>query len=950
VVTGIAAIGVAAVSAFSSWLDGQKEVDRALIGIGKRAGATRGDINQMAEANAAGARLSVSEWQSGAAEFAKTGTIYKENFKGLNDLVKGFALTIGEGSGEAQKQLAKIFGGDVAGAADKLNSMYGSISGKTREYARDLEVAGKRQEAIALIVRDITPAIQQAANVTGFWAASWDAVANAASNAGSKIGKGLAAMTGIGDTPEARLERLQGTLKIAEQAFQEQQELAAKIGSQLVPGLSQASDSVMRLRAEVTVLRAQLGKADETNVFLKMGQDADDAIRKMLPYIDQLKEIDERQRKIREGQTQQHPDEGPGTQMGLSDKAKEAANAYEVLKLNVTAAAEMHARLNEYALELLRIEQQTQGAAASKNLEFLKQLDVLKDQLMIAQASSNADLTSAQHQDTINQMRQIGVSLAGATAIADAASAREARLAARHQADINEARRQGFSLADATRLADEKQNIRLAQIAEAHRAAMVGLEGQLRVAQAITGAQQIQAQFETDIVSLLEQDFSLTQAIEQATKRRAIAIAEANTEAERMLFSLRQENQLINASSDEERDRIKARQTYENLVRKNVDSSKAAAVASQQLRNAEDERARAYERMTDEQKKQADLAQMSSYNQEVFTRKAAQAQQAASAAAQDTSAWLETAAEAAERIERAMYAFVAFGPDIKNIWGSGSVFQTSKGGVGGFSQFDPKGYTSQTAQTQAATFAANAMYGEGGYTADPALLSLGFFKPIPNAQGLEKMVNAGGVTGAIGGLLGNLSSPNTDLVQSTASILSRLTDLLPDDQKVGAIQAQLGALGTPTTLAGQEMVKSLNDELKRLTEATQDNTSATQSMTDVLSPFYSSDPRRTHLGFRAFAGGGIMTQYGELPLRHYQGGGMATSPQVAVYGEGSTPEAYVPVPSGRIPVEIKTPANNNRQRPIVVNNHFHGPADQSTVAALRSTAFQQAQTMRRMMA
>jgi hypothetical protein len=132
------------------------------------------------------------------------------------------------------------------------------------------------------------------------------------------------------------------------------------------------------------------------------------------------------------------------------------------------------------------------------------------------------------------------------------------------------------------------------------------------------------------------------------------------------------------------------------------------------------------------------------------------------------------------------------------------------------------------------------------------------------------------------------------------------------------------------------------------TNAIKENTAATQTMTDVLSPFYSSDPRRTHLGFRAFADGGIMTAHGELPLKHYQGGGVATSPQVAVYGEGSTPEAYVPVPSGRIPVEIKQPANSN-QRPVNVTINVMGNADANTVAALKSTAFQQAQAMRRAM-
>lgn len=55
-----------------------------------------------------------------------------------------------------------------------------------------------------------------------------------------------------------------------------------------------------------------------------------------------------------------------------------------------------------------------------------------------------------------------------------------------------------------------------------------------------------------------------------------------------------------------------------------------------------------------------------------------------------------------------------------------------------------------------------------------------------------------------------------------------------------------------------------------------------------------------------FANGGIMTSAGPLPLKMYANGGIARSPQVAVYGEGRYPEAYVPLPDGRsIPVTLK---------------------------------------------
>lgn len=56
----------------------------------------------------------------------------------------------------------------------------------------------------------------------------------------------------------------------------------------------------------------------------------------------------------------------------------------------------------------------------------------------------------------------------------------------------------------------------------------------------------------------------------------------------------------------------------------------------------------------------------------------------------------------------------------------------------------------------------------------------------------------------------------------------------------------------------------------------------------------------------ALAGGGVMTSRGMMPLRRYAGGGVAASPQLAMFGEGSSPEAYVPLPDGRsIPVSVK---------------------------------------------
>lgn len=60
-------------------------------------------------------------------------------------------------------------------------------------------------------------------------------------------------------------------------------------------------------------------------------------------------------------------------------------------------------------------------------------------------------------------------------------------------------------------------------------------------------------------------------------------------------------------------------------------------------------------------------------------------------------------------------------------------------------------------------------------------------------------------------------------------------------------------------------------------------------------------------GMFGFADGGVMTSGGPVPLASYASGGIANSPQLALFGEGSKPEAYVPLPDGRsIPVTMNS--------------------------------------------
>lgn len=72
-----------------------------------------------------------------------------------------------------------------------------------------------------------------------------------------------------------------------------------------------------------------------------------------------------------------------------------------------------------------------------------------------------------------------------------------------------------------------------------------------------------------------------------------------------------------------------------------------------------------------------------------------------------------------------------------------------------------------------------------------------------------------------------------------------------------------------------------------------------------------------------FANGGIMTDMGPLPLNKYALGGVANTPQLALFGEGRRPEAYVPLPDGRsIPVSMK---DGGRQNVNYITMHISTP-------------------------
>ena len=87
----------------------------------------------------------------------------------------------------------------------------------------------------------------------------------------------------------------------------------------------------------------------------------------------------------------------------------------------------------------------------------------------------------------------------------------------------------------------------------------------------------------------------------------------------------------------------------------------------------------------------------------------------------------------------------------------------------------------------------------------------------------------------------------------------------------------------------------------------------------------------------AFANGGIMSSSGSLPLKAYSNGGIANTPQLALFGEGRMNEAYVPLPDGRtIPVTMKG-GNSGTNIVLNIENKTGQAIDASQISQMTKT-------------
>lgn len=211
VVGAIAAVAVAvagAVYSFSSFLTEGQALQVALGGIGRASGSTVASLRQVGQEVATWNGLSVSQATEVAAEFARVGTVAIENIAPATKQVRDLAATLGVDATEAAKTFADALANGGAGA-ETLNKKLGFLSDASRQRITDLRAQGKWAEAERVIIDGVASSTLKAAEVTGFWAASWNAVTNVTSNLSHGLGSMLSSLTGVGKSIEEQIADLE---------------------------------------------------------------------------------------------------------------------------------------------------------------------------------------------------------------------------------------------------------------------------------------------------------------------------------------------------------------------------------------------------------------------------------------------------------------------------------------------------------------------------------------------------------------------------------------------------------------------------------------------------------------------------------------------------------------------------------------------------------------------
>lgn len=202
--TAGAGVGIAAAFSASNYVDGQREVEKALRGVGAASGVTLDQINRLANAQAGAARISVASARETAAAFAGTGKVNPTQLPGLLGFSREYAAFTGQGTTDAAAELAKAFA-DPSKGAETLADRLGGLNSAAERWIRDQQAAGNMLGAQSALLEAFRAQVEGSTERVGLFARAWDGVKRSVSDADDAIGRFLAGSA----TAEQQLTALQ---------------------------------------------------------------------------------------------------------------------------------------------------------------------------------------------------------------------------------------------------------------------------------------------------------------------------------------------------------------------------------------------------------------------------------------------------------------------------------------------------------------------------------------------------------------------------------------------------------------------------------------------------------------------------------------------------------------------------------------------------------------------
>ena len=156
--------------------------EHRLGGVGRAAGATVGDLNEIAAAAASAGRVSVAAARDMEEAFLRTGRIGVSSFVDLIAVARNYAATTGEDVDAAVKELAAAFA-DPGKGADALNAKVGFLDDRTRQYVKTLAAQNDFTGAQRALLEALKGSLVDASETTTALGRAWDFVKRNASNA-----------------------------------------------------------------------------------------------------------------------------------------------------------------------------------------------------------------------------------------------------------------------------------------------------------------------------------------------------------------------------------------------------------------------------------------------------------------------------------------------------------------------------------------------------------------------------------------------------------------------------------------------------------------------------------------------------------------------------------------------------------------------------------------------